>query len=135
MSVYITLVSDNIPHNSEPIAILTRSLLVKMIICSVITLTVALIGLIYNNDCKKSIPKIFKMFLTSKQNKVNVQTKDEVVVLKPDANQTRKTNTESNSDHSVTWSKVGQVFDRIAFVGFAIAIINVYRLLYRAEIL
>lgn len=148
MSVYATIISDKIPNTSDPIAILTLSIIIKFIICASISLAVAIVQVVYHCHDAKPIPQFLIKLFAKKTNKVkqlqdivneNEHKNPALKELNEVSNdqQTNKSNCDMK-ETCVTWKKIGRVCDlTFCFVFLVVIIIevtyNMNRIMYRIE--
>ena len=128
LSVYMTLISDHIPHNSDPVAILTISLFIKMIICGLITLSVCFVGNIYKLEGKKPFPKCIERCFIFRKSKLKIAKQSEVCPA----------DLMNEYEEATHWLTFGKMCDNLLLVVFIIVIVteiacNTYRIQNRVR--
>ncbi|XP_069124048.1 acetylcholine receptor subunit alpha-type unc-38-like [Argopecten irradians] len=126
LTMYMTIMSDSIPNTSDPVSILTVSLMIKLIISAIIVLCVIITLCVYNSSEDRPIPTWMVYSCNIKPKRV-VQSDKDVVGDILDPNSKRP---------AVTWQIIGKRLD-IAFLVLFLAIMlietiyNTVRISYR----
>ncbi|XP_033762611.1 acetylcholine receptor subunit alpha-1-B-like [Pecten maximus] len=141
LSVYMTIMSDSIPNTSDPVSILTISLLIKLVYSGMIVLAVVLSVKLNHTDERKAIPKWllriarFRNRVGNKEDRSHCEDRPaEDVIEKEDLDKSILTKTTDTS--SITWRSIGRSLDTIFFIVFTgitlvETIYNLVRILYR----
>ncbi|XP_069125529.1 neuronal acetylcholine receptor subunit alpha-3-like [Argopecten irradians] len=111
LTMYMTIMSDSIPNTSDPVSILTVSLMIKLIISSLVVLCVVITLCVYSCSEDRPIPKW--MLVSCRLNPRRVQDEKDVVE-KLDSN---------DKTPNVTWQTIGKRLDIALLVFFTVAMV------------
>ncbi|XP_060071528.1 acetylcholine receptor subunit alpha-like [Ylistrum balloti] len=120
LSVYMTIMSDSIPNTSDPVSILTTSLMIKLIYSAMIVLTVVFILKIYHTDERKPIP-LWVLRIIRSRNRVDNKDEFEKQEDRPTVDKMKDTQSIAQITYTTsfpTWRSVGQALDNVFFVVF-----------------
>ncbi|OWF48659.1 Acetylcholine receptor subunit alpha-1-B [Mizuhopecten yessoensis] len=138
LSVYMTIMSDSIPNTSDPVSILTISLMIKLAMSSLIVLTVIMTLNLYHLSDATPVPGWLLRVLCFQRRTGNTDTKNDFKLenrthtYEIETNITRHLEIEEANEereaeekqreplYSTTWSAVGRVLDYILLAVFTL---------------
>ncbi|XP_069125526.1 neuronal acetylcholine receptor subunit alpha-3-like [Argopecten irradians] len=129
LTVYMTIMSDSIPNTSDPVSLLTISLMVKLIISAIVVLAVISTLCIYNTPDTKPIPQWLAFCCIQKKQKID--TTHEQMESKNDA-----VNEMDLYRSVITWHVIGRRVDKFFLILFSVmitteTIVNMVRITHR----
>ena len=123
VSVYMIIISDQLPRSSSPMSLLTYVLFAWYVLCALIVVVVVICSKIYSFGTSKSVPKLTKLFVKLIQSKYRKgqRQREQANGLDesaPCVANGQETVEKALEDDGITWVTVGRCIDKIALVLF-----------------
>ncbi|KAL4240227.1 serotonin-gated cation-selective channel [Mactra antiquata] len=133
IAVYMTIVSDMLPKNSEPMPVISYKLMVDLLISSLIVLVTILNMRMWNREDNETVPKMLKVLYkilscrkcrNSGKNQIHTDNNNKVEVISINKSTKKNINnddddaTDNGDDDDITWKRISHMFDMVALVSF-----------------
>jgi hypothetical protein len=125
LSVFLTIVSEQLPHTSDNVSIFNLYVFIQLIISTIVTMTALIQIRLFHRDDTRKVPdwlrKFFKATGLLGKQKSDRTRKDAEKSETNNIDQTSKETKENHpeNDQNVTWKRIAECMDPLLFVGYS----------------